>query len=340
MYISEKLKCFLLLVVLSVVEVMTITKQGQVGKNVEVTCSNWRSWTGVKENVKYICRSPCTEDKHIIVRAGYGETNSKDRVEITNSPEGLFVTFFNLKMSDATKYYCGAEKYGKDSFIEVNLEVIDVPAVLPRLTTPPSRVTVGSTVSLAVLNSSTTSPSNLDVVSESYMTVNMTLTASNTGGDGSVLYLTIGFVVIVITLMVLLKLMWTVRRQLKVVPSANSPQEEAEVDAEYEEVGPEDLRTERLRTVAVADVDTDDLYANCSYLQHTELAAERNNRCFRDISLVSASGSEVDPKGAYAKSRATDLCNDMVYSVAQPPKRNIDQSKRNENECLYSLAHL
>lgn len=111
------------LVALSVVEVKPLEINGRVGKNVTVKCSDWNTWIDVKYNDKYFCHSPCSEEKHIIVRAAFGKTQKKSRIEITNSVEGLFVTFTNLQKSDSKKYYCGVDRFGHDSLIEVNLQV-------------------------------------------------------------------------------------------------------------------------------------------------------------------------------------------------------------------------
>uniref|UniRef100_A0A3P8S1J7 Immunoglobulin V-set domain-containing protein n=1 Tax=Amphiprion percula TaxID=161767 RepID=A0A3P8S1J7_AMPPE len=103
----------------------TLDIVGHVGKNVTVECSDWNVWTNVNFNVKYLCESPCSEDKHIIIKAEYGQTKNNNRIELTNRENGLFVTFTNLTMSDSRKYYCGVERYGHDSFIEVNLNITD-----------------------------------------------------------------------------------------------------------------------------------------------------------------------------------------------------------------------
>uniref|UniRef100_A0A3B5A0R7 Immunoglobulin V-set domain-containing protein n=1 Tax=Stegastes partitus TaxID=144197 RepID=A0A3B5A0R7_9TELE len=103
----------------------TLDVVGHVGKNITVLCEKWNVWIGVKSNDKYICKSPCKEDKHIIIKVKYGEAKKKDRIELFNGPEGLYVTFINLKKSDARKYYCGVDRSVRDSYIELNLKVID-----------------------------------------------------------------------------------------------------------------------------------------------------------------------------------------------------------------------
>lgn len=106
-------------------ETKTLNKNGYVGKNVTFICSGWNVWVDVKVNVKYLCQEPCTKDKDIIIKAAFGESEYKNRIHISNTAEGLLVTLTDLQMSDSKTYLCGVEKYGYDSFIEVNLKVID-----------------------------------------------------------------------------------------------------------------------------------------------------------------------------------------------------------------------
>lgn len=70
---------------------------GCVGKNVSIKCSDWTSWNHVGYNGKYFRKSPCSEDKNVIIKAAFGKTNHKKRVQLTNSADGLFVTFTNLQ---------------------------------------------------------------------------------------------------------------------------------------------------------------------------------------------------------------------------------------------------
>lgn len=111
------------LVAVSIVETLDII--GHVGKNVTFKCSDWNAWINVKSNVKYLCQSPCSKEKDIIVKAAYEKTERAKQIELTNSAEGLFVTFTNVQKSDSKKYYCGVERTGPDAYIEVNLKVTD-----------------------------------------------------------------------------------------------------------------------------------------------------------------------------------------------------------------------
>ncbi|TMS04649.1 CMRF35-like molecule 1, partial [Larimichthys crocea] len=122
-----------LLSALSVAEMKSLTVNGCVGNNVTFKCSNWNVWIDVKNNEKYFCNSPCSEEEHII-RAAFQKTGRKNRIEITNSADGLFVTFTNLQKSDSKKYYCGVNRLGLDPWIEVKLEVTDAESTTPRTT--------------------------------------------------------------------------------------------------------------------------------------------------------------------------------------------------------------
>ncbi|KAK1895973.1 CMRF35-like molecule 5 [Dissostichus eleginoides] len=110
---------------LSFVEMKPLNIRGCVGERVTFTCSDWNNVFGVRYNAKYFCRSPCTEDKHIIIKAAPGKTTQQNRMEILNTGNDLFVTFTNLKKSDANTYYCGVERNGPDPWIKVNLKVTD-----------------------------------------------------------------------------------------------------------------------------------------------------------------------------------------------------------------------
>ncbi|XP_049424172.1 CMRF-35-like molecule 4 [Epinephelus fuscoguttatus] len=195
-----------LLSALSFVEMNPLSITGHVGKSLTIKCSDWDAWTDVRYNVKYFCDSPCTEDKHVIIKAAFGETTYKNRIEVTNTADGLFVTFTNLQESDSKTYYCGAEKFGRDSYIKVNLKVTKAESYSPKTT--PKKVTAGPTLSFTVTDDSITSSNSSDNVSDmsmSHTTLNTMLpTGSTTQGAGYVPYLTAGVILIIIVMVVLI----------------------------------------------------------------------------------------------------------------------------------------
>ncbi|XP_068583357.1 CMRF35-like molecule 3 isoform X2 [Cebidichthys violaceus] len=208
----------------------------RVGENVTIRCSDWDVWISVKDNVKYFCDSPCTEDHHIIIKAAYGDTTYKNRLKLYNEGEGLLVTFTNLQKSDSKTYFCGVERSGRDSFIKVILNVIDAHPPSPKTT--PKTIIVGSTPSFAVTYNSTMSSNVSDIITEmstSYTTLNTTTpTASATQGAGIVPYLISGMIFIFAVLVVSLILTRNmIKKQLMVV---STPQEDSRESAGPDEV--------------------------------------------------------------------------------------------------------
>ncbi|XP_036964310.1 uncharacterized protein LOC119025077 isoform X2 [Acanthopagrus latus] len=188
--------------------------RGRVGESVEVRCSEWGRWSNVKYNDKYLCKSPCTEDKHVIIKAAYEKSNSTGQIQLINIADGLFVNFTNLQKSDSGIYYCGAEKIGLDSFIKVNLKVTDAESSGPKTTA--KTIIIHSTQSFAVTNSSTMSSDGSDVITDTPVpyTIHSTMTTTSaTQGAGSVPYLITGATVTLTILMLLLMLMRKMRKK-------------------------------------------------------------------------------------------------------------------------------
>ncbi|XP_018536625.2 uncharacterized protein LOC108886321 isoform X2 [Lates calcarifer] len=192
----------------------TLNITGHVGKRVSFVCSDWNTWTNVKSNVKYLCISPCTADKHIIIKAESGRTKRKDRIELINRGQDLFVSITHLQMSDSKKYFCGVERPGLDLLREVNLKVTDGPR------TTVKTVTVDSTVSFTDMSSSTMSSGSSDITN---LPMSYT-TAPAASGAGNALYLTLGLIFIISIAVVLLILVRKMmKKQLMVV---TTPQED------------------------------------------------------------------------------------------------------------------
>lgn len=103
-------------------KILSVT--GHVGENVTFKCSGWGSWTGVESNVKYFCESPCTQNKHVIIKVESGQNKLEDRISLNNTGDVLSVTIMELQKSDSKTYYCGVEKrFSRDLYIEVDLKV-------------------------------------------------------------------------------------------------------------------------------------------------------------------------------------------------------------------------
>ncbi|XP_040043050.2 uncharacterized protein LOC120825485 [Gasterosteus aculeatus] len=323
--------CFCLLSGLSVVQMKPLNINGRVGESVTISCSDWNVWTDVTENVKYFCYSPCTEDHHIIIKAAYGKIENKNRIKLLNEGKTLFVTFSNLQKSDSKTYYCRAERFGPDAYIEVNLKVTDAPPPSPSMT--PQTVIVVPTSSFT--KSSTMSSNSSDVTTDtstSYTTLNTPPDAPAQGSVSYVLYLVIGVIVVIIILIVSLKFMnKMMKQQSKVVSGADTANRETQQDAGYEEI-------------RLADqTDPDALYCNYSYHQVKDLPVERRDGYSDTLYLNQAAIFMGNSRGACRKSAGTF---DSVYSVVQHPKEQMNpsvQCKRNQPESakensLYSLA--
>ncbi|XP_067355419.1 CMRF35-like molecule 3 isoform X2 [Channa argus] len=182
---------------LTIVETLSVT--GHTGKNVTFECSDWNTLFKVKSNAKYLCESPCTKDKHIIIKAEFGKTEQKDRIYLNNTGDVLSVTFADAQKLDSKTYYCGVERYGTDRLLQVNLKVTDA--------------RVGSTVSSAVTDSFMFLDSLVIVTDMSHTMLYTTSAASGTSEVGSILFLFIGLTIIITILLVLLKLMRNMKRQ-------------------------------------------------------------------------------------------------------------------------------
>ncbi|XP_039469854.1 CMRF35-like molecule 5 [Oreochromis aureus] len=295
--------CAFIFSALNIVEMMTLNVQGEIGGDVSFTCSDWKVWISVNTNKKYLCESPCSKTKHIIITAAPGKTEYRNRVILNNKGNDLLVTFNNLELADSKKYYCGVERHGYDPLIEVNLKVVHGPKKRAKTVTP------GSTVSFAVLNRTIMPLSHLDIITNSSVLSYITPTTPPIQKAGIVPYLILGVIAItlVIVLMVMLNFMQTFKRKMEIV----SPQEDAHVDFTYDETGPEDQQTARPPVAVLsaslsrlnADVDSESLYAN--YLQDSQSA----------------------------------VINDSLCSFARRPKHKTEHNEQKSNS-IYSLVYL
>ncbi|XP_074540652.1 uncharacterized protein LOC141801500 [Halichoeres trimaculatus] len=321
--------CACLLSALTFVEMNPINRNAPEGTTITIICSDWKASTYVKDNVKYFCRSPCSKDKHIIVKADYQKTERKNRIEITNSEHGLFVTISNLQESDSGKYYCGVDRFGYDVLLEVNVKVTDAEPSPPK-TTPK---TTPKTVHVAVTTSPSTS-SKGSTVSTNASSTNESLSTSTTNAmqsqKGSVSYLII-ILVVVTSVMLLLIIVWKkIKKQEKAISRVDVSQEDVVEDVHYEEIRQEDQQPESLSTLEHS-ADPDSLYSNASFLQRYELAAQGDNDYYSNYpSLNPAPSSRGCSRGTSSKSMETGLQSDLVYSLAQLPNQKTNPAGQSE----------
>ncbi|KAF3839152.1 hypothetical protein F7725_017869 [Dissostichus mawsoni] len=217
-----------------------------------------------------------------------------NRIQILNRGNDLFVTFTNLKKSDANIYYCGVR--GLDLiYIKVNLKVTDAASYCPKKT-PEQRT-------------------HLQLCHQQCQTSPLCLqTAQIISLMWSIPYLIIGVILIITILMVLLKFMSKkMMKQRKVVSTAVMPQEDAREEAEYDEIRHEEA------------TDPDSLYANNSFLQDIGSAAagcETNSRgaCAesRDNVLYSVAQlpkDQIKPTGQSQRNQSESAENDSFYDL-------------------------
>lgn len=151
--------------------------QGLERGHVSFHCFHSYAWT----NDKYLCRHPCQEEKDKVIAVNSRQTAESGRFSLYDEGNKLTVNISRLQLSDAGLYYCGVDRVGLDTFIEVHLTVDKVPE--PPTTDPPTRPT-------------TTTPPPSTYQSTEFTSDTVT-TGSNftTGGDpitGTALYAGLG----------------------------------------------------------------------------------------------------------------------------------------------------
>ncbi|XP_036412994.1 CMRF35-like molecule 6 [Colossoma macropomum] len=153
--------CMVIWILLSevTVEASVIRVSGHVGGSVKIECSHYLART----NTKYFCRDPC-KDQHNLIKSGQSPTG---RYRLEDSGNGVFtVVITDLQKSDNGTYWCGVDRYMKDTYHKVLLTVTDAPSpdtYAPKATPTAAAVrTVRSkffTSSSSTVPPSTTSPS-------------------------------------------------------------------------------------------------------------------------------------------------------------------------------------
>uniref|UniRef100_A0A8C7HYU0 Immunoglobulin domain-containing protein n=1 Tax=Oncorhynchus kisutch TaxID=8019 RepID=A0A8C7HYU0_ONCKI len=101
-----------------------MSMEGYEGGKAEIRCPYREQ---LRSHQKYLCKGDCSvfnKDKVIETEAGENSA-SKGRYSLKdNREESVFiVTITNLTLNDAGRYWCGVDKWGKDNYIKVNLEV-------------------------------------------------------------------------------------------------------------------------------------------------------------------------------------------------------------------------
>ncbi|KAL1004798.1 hypothetical protein UPYG_G00050680 [Umbra pygmaea] len=143
---------------------------GVVGGKVDIKCSHILA----SNNIKYFCKGTCN-DEDILIQTGDIENNMvKEKYSISDLRDGSFtVTIKDLETSDSGTYWCGVERYVKNTYKMVYLTVTTGSPTPPQITSislrPP--ITVSRTTLSRLLP---------PVVSETPLTTTTTTTTKKT----------------------------------------------------------------------------------------------------------------------------------------------------------------
>ncbi|XP_077080417.1 uncharacterized protein LOC143732861 isoform X2 [Siphateles boraxobius] len=132
--------------------------EGTVGEKVEIRCPYL---DGYIYSPKYLCRDPC-ESKHVLIKsAKTDQVVSDGRYSLIDTASGrsFTVTISDLRLKDSGVYYCGIDKWFRDTLKKLHLSVRQVPVNRPshtseKTTTATSTWTTTSTLTSTVVTSS------------------------------------------------------------------------------------------------------------------------------------------------------------------------------------------
>ncbi|XP_061843775.2 CMRF35-like molecule 8 isoform X1 [Nerophis lumbriciformis] len=114
---------------------VAVNVKGLEGAEVSFQCQHQYA----SQSTKYLCRAPCKTQQHIVARVQPGKKATQGKLCLEDAGNGVFnVTFKQLRLSDSGTYWCGVERLGLDTYIEVKLQVKAVgvhPAVGDHATT-------------------------------------------------------------------------------------------------------------------------------------------------------------------------------------------------------------
>ncbi|XDV48950.1 hypothetical protein PO909_018296 [Leuciscus waleckii] len=97
--------------------------EGTVGEKVEITCLYSDGYTYTP---KYLCRDPCSGSQHVLIKSEKTDQVVSDgRYSLINTASTKFFTVIikDLRLKDAGVYYCGVDKWFKDTVKKVHLSV-------------------------------------------------------------------------------------------------------------------------------------------------------------------------------------------------------------------------
>ncbi|XP_034542933.1 transmembrane domain-containing protein TMIGD3-like [Notolabrus celidotus] len=96
----------------------TAALTGDSGGEIKIKCSHSYAST----NVKYFCRGACY-DKDVLISSRKKKKDSNGRYSISDEGNTFFVTISSLTEGDSGIYWCGVDRVGADTYIQVDLTV-------------------------------------------------------------------------------------------------------------------------------------------------------------------------------------------------------------------------
>ncbi|XP_051994027.1 CMRF35-like molecule 1 [Xyrauchen texanus] len=110
-----------IVVFICIFSVESLTVTAPVGGMVTLTCSHLLA----RFNIKYFCRADCA-DNNILIRSKTGKREThKGRYTLHDMGTEFTVTITDLRKSDSGTYICAVERFLKDTFSDVTLNVIE-----------------------------------------------------------------------------------------------------------------------------------------------------------------------------------------------------------------------
>ncbi|XP_019905240.2 CMRF35-like molecule 1 isoform X1 [Esox lucius] len=291
--------------------VSAVTKvTGVVGGKVIIKCS----LTGA-ENIKYFCKRTCYVKDVLIQTKDRGTYIDKGRYSLHDFRNGDFtVTIKDLKKSDSGTYWCGAERYGPDSYQEVKLRVTDAFPNFPTTysnfsTTLPNHSGTSSNISTSLPNLSGTSP-NLSSAPGYSIGVSST--------EGLTMWTSVGLVVMMMVLGLSLLLFHRERRIRKSthpVSSNTNTAPSGEAECVYDEIREADRQTVVSSSIYTI-VNSDTIYPAVRTSATYPANSATGDQCDLHAN-ASCSKDDIDP--CYSTVDFLKDHIDPIYSTADPP---------------------
>eukprot|EP00063_Salmo_salar_P062562 XP_014037397.1 PREDICTED: CMRF35-like molecule 1 [Salmo salar] len=323
-----------LLSALCVVESVITKATGVVGGQVTIQCSYADKWF-VKSNDRYFCRKKCDSYNDILVQTQKNKNYiERGRYTIHDYRNGDFtVTIKNLMKSDSGTYWCGLDRYIKDSYQEVHLTVTDAPPKPSTVTSRPHFSTILPILSTTLSDISAT----LSNISTMFL-ASGDISGNSSSREGLMVWTSAGLVVMVTVLGLVLLLFYRQRRGTRRTPpppvsSNTQPDPTGEVDCVYEEIREADRQTDTLPVVISL------VYSTVN--SPTTYPAGQ-------ASTTYPASSATDSRVSSSPPTASRTQDDSIYSTAQLPKDSVEStrypavhlSKDTPEDAIYSTAQL